>query len=435
MRFGLSMTASLTLAAAASPAIAATRSYSAAQMFAIAEKAGAAHDDATAAAIYRALEHDPHVDLRNEARFRHAQLLERQKKLTDAAVLLHAILDETPKAQPARLELAKVLAMMGHEGAAQRELRAAQAAGLPPQVARIVNQFAAALHAARPLGASIELGLAPSSNINRATSDATLNSTIGPLIPSHDAQAQSGVGLNLGGQINARVPVSAALALTARLSSQNTLYHITEFNDSTFAGDAGVALALSRSRLRLTLGPSYRLYGAHPFTRSVNAMAGWNHPLGQRGQIDLESDYSSVRYQTNRLQTGDVFTETASVERAFSARFGARLSFFGQRATAANPGYATASGGGGALVWREWGKTTVYANGSVSHLESDARLNLFPDRRKEWLYRAGVGATFRQIAVAGFSPLVRLNWERNRSSVDLYDYHRLAADLAITRAF
>ncbi|MGG2319926.1 hypothetical protein, partial [Salmonella enterica] len=84
-------------------------------------------------------------------------------------------------AQPARLELAKVLAAMGREGAARRELRAAQAGGLPPDVARAVNQFAAALRSTRPFGGSVELGFSPSTNVNRATSSPTLNSVLGPL--------------------------------------------------------------------------------------------------------------------------------------------------------------------------------------------------------------------------------------------------------------
>jgi hypothetical protein len=409
--------------------------YKAADLFAMAGRAVAAGDPASATTIYRALEHDPDIDIRCEARFRHAQLLERSKSWTGAALLLRAILDEKPQAQPARLELAKVLAAMGHEGEARRELRAAQAGGLPPQVELAVNQFAAALRAAKPFGGSFELGLSPSSNINRATSSPTLASVLGPLDLSPDAQARSGIGLDIGGQGYVQVPVSSTVALTARLSTQNLLYRDSEFNDSTFAGDAGTVLTLGKSRIRLSLGPAYRLYGAHPFTIAINATADWMHPLGKRAQIDLESDFSKVTYKTNALQDGDVFGETASLERAFSPRSGARVSLFVQRTTAADPGYALINGGGSVLAWHEWGRTTIYATATVSHLESDARLFLYTDRRIEWLTRAGLGATFRQIQVKGFSPLVRVNYERNASTVGIYAYHRFATDIAITRAF
>ena len=49
-------------------------------------------------------------------------------------------------------------AMLGRLGAAEREIRAAQATGqLPPDVERAVRFYAAALAAAKPLGGSIEL--------------------------------------------------------------------------------------------------------------------------------------------------------------------------------------------------------------------------------------------------------------------------------------
>ena len=41
----------------------------------------------------------------------------------------------------------------------------------------------------------------------------------------------------------------------------------------------------------------------------------------------------------------------------------------------------------------------------------------------------------RQFQVKGFAPLVRVNYERNVSTVGIYDYRRFSADLAITRAF
>jgi outer membrane protein len=85
------------------------------------------------------------------------------------------------------------------------------------------------------------------------------------------------------------------------------------------------------------------------------------------------------------------------------------------------------------------GKTTIFANVAARRLESDAGLILGPfgalPRRKEWFLRAGVGATFRQIEIAGFSPVVRVAYERNISTVGIYDYHRVNVDFGITRAF
>ena len=409
--------------------------YTAAQMFEVATQALAANNIPAAEAIYRALEQDPALDIRCEARFRHGQLLEKLQRHAEAEALFRTLLAEQPGAQRVRLELARVLMQMGRGTAARRALRMARAGGLPPQVAQMVNQFAAALRSASPYGASLELGVAPTDNINRATGSATLNSIFGPLDLSGDARARAGVAWNIGGQAFVHDTLSPRVQLLAQASSQNQLSVQPEFDDDVFAGDVGANMALGSSRLRLTGGASYRLYGTKPYTLSLNASLNWSRPLGPRSQIELQSDFSAVRYRTNALQNGDVFSETLSLSHSFSARLGGKLSLFGQRVTADDPGYATAMAGATALVWRDFGRATVYGSASASHLDSDARLFIYTDRRREWLYRASLGATFSQIKLAGFSPVVRLNYERNRSTIGIYAYQRLSGELAINRAF
>jgi thioredoxin-like negative regulator of GroEL len=143
---------------------------SAKELFVLAQRADAINDKVNVALIYEALEQDSNRDIRNEARFRYAAFQRRNGSLAAAATLYRRILDEKSDAKAVRLELAAVLAQMGNISAARRELRQAQAGGLPPQVAQVVKQYAAALRSRKPWGGSFELALAPDSNINRATS-------------------------------------------------------------------------------------------------------------------------------------------------------------------------------------------------------------------------------------------------------------------------
>src|SRR5690606_8418728 len=95
---------------------------------------------------------DPNLDIRSEARFRLGMMLADQKRHADAALAFRAILDEQPGAARVRLELARVLAAMGDEGRARQQIRQAQASGLPPEVAQVVDRFAAALRSNRRFG-------------------------------------------------------------------------------------------------------------------------------------------------------------------------------------------------------------------------------------------------------------------------------------------
>lgn len=171
---------------------------SAEQLFAIADRARTARDFVTVETAYRALTADPDVELRTQARFRLSMMLaDDLGKYREAAVLLREILDEKPTAARVRIELARIQAMLGDLRAAERELRAAQAAGLPPEVEQQIRFYAAALSARKPFGGSIAIALAPDSNINRATRSDTLGTIIGEFILDEDAKARSGLGLAL----------------------------------------------------------------------------------------------------------------------------------------------------------------------------------------------------------------------------------------------
>jgi hypothetical protein len=76
-----------------------------------------------------------------------------------------------------------------------------------------------------------------------------------------------------------------------------------------------------------------------------------------------------------------------------------------------DPGYSTTGGQITLLGYREIGAPTLI--GAVSY----------------------VGATFRQLTIGAFAPFVCVIAERNRSTVELFDYRRLRGEIAIVRAF
>jgi outer membrane protein len=409
---------------------------STAEMFAFADAARDAGDFATAEAAYRALAANPEPELRTEARFRLALMLaDEQSKFREAAVELRKILDEKPDAARVRLELARMHALLGNAGAAERELHAAQAAGLPPEVERMVRFYASALSARKPFGGNLEVALAPDSNINRATKSDTLGTVIGDFTLDDAAKARSGIGLSLRGQSYLRLPLTPKINLLTQLSGSADIYRDARFDDFILAVQTGPEIVSGADRITLSAGPAWRWYGTDPYSMTWSGSASWQHPLSKRAQLRLSAGIARVNNRRNDLQDATVLSLSAGVDRAFSARFGGGLQLHGVREAARDPGYATASGGIGVYLFREFGKTTGVINLGYSHLEADERLALFPRRRVDDRFSASVSATFRQVRVGSLSPLVRVKWERNRSSVELYDYNRVAAEVGVTSAF
>lgn len=408
---------------------------SAIELFTVADHMRAQGRAEDALTIYDALSHDPDVEIRSEARFRKGMMLADAKRYREAAIAFRALLDEKPQAARVRLELARVLALIGDEGAARRELRQAQAAGLPPEVALVVDQFAGALRSRKTLGGFVEVAMAPDSNVNRATDARTLDTVIAPLTLSRDARARSGLGLKMSGQGYARLAVAPNLALVPRLSGTASLYRAQDFNDVSGSALLGLEWQRRRDRISPAVGYTWRWYGNDLYARTQTASIDWLHPLGRRNQLTVSASASRARYVANHLQDGRLYDLGLSLEHAFSGRAGGSISLSATRQTARDEGYATVAGGILLLGWREFGRTTAYLSVGLRRTEGDARLSLFPDRRREWLASATLGATMRRFAIAGFAPVVRLRYERNNSTVGIYDYERLAGEIGITRAF
>lgn len=408
---------------------------SAAQVFAIAEQFARAGKVDEAIEILKVITHDNSSDYRAEARVRIARLLASRGDLYGAAAWYRNLLDEKPDAAAVRMELAALLVRIGDVSAARRELRQAQASGLPPEVAQVVNQYVAALRSLKPWGGSFELALAPDSNINRATDAKTLDTVIAPLDLSRDARARSGLGLKGSGQLYVRANLGKDLTLVPRVSGLGTLYRASQFNDISGSAQLGLEWRVRSDRFTPSAGYTWRWYGGDLYARTQSFSIDWLHPTGKRAQIDGNFGISRAQYVRNAFQDGMIYNASLSYERAFTARSGASMSLSANRQTARDPGYATASGGLGLVYWHDFGKFTLFGTANANRLEADKRLFLYPKRRQEWYARGGLGAVFRQVQVAGFSPVLRIAYERNWSTVGIYDYRRVATDIGITRAF
>lgn len=406
------------------------------ELFAFADTSRDQRDFATAEKAYRALTSNPDVEIRTEARFRLGLMLaDGLGKWREAAIEFRNILDEKPAAGRVRLELARMNAMMGRTGAAAREFRAAQAAGLPPEIEQMVRFYANALSASKPIGGSLEIAIAPDSNINRATKSDTLGTIIGDFTLDQNAKARSGIGLSLRGQSYLRGPLAKNANLLVRLSGSADIYGDRAFNDFVMTVQAGPEFTIGKDRIAISAGPGWRWYGMTPYSITASVSTSWQRAIGKRSQVRVESSGTRINNQRNDLQDSWNYTLSAGFDRALSARSGGGLQTYGIREAARDPGYSTATGGVSAYLFREFGKTSAVVTLGFSHLEADQRLLLYPRRRIDNRYSASLAGTFRAFKIGSFAPLARIRWESNQSSIELYDYRRLAAEIGIVSAF
>lgn len=427
-----------TTAACGAPAAGAARcpvALAPEQMFEWARQLADSGRDAAAIELLRLLTEDRNPDFRAEARVRIARLLARRGDRTGALIWYRRLLDEKPDAAAARIEFAALLAETGDLAAARRALRQLDPGALPPEVALAVDRYVQALRSRKPWGGSFELALAPDSNVNRATRAGTLDTVVARLNLSRDARQQAGIGVRQAGQLYARLDLGDRLTLVPRLSSQAVLFRAGRFNDISGAAQLGLEYRRKADRFTPALGWTGRWFGGQLFARTGTVNVAWLHPAGRRAQIDATIGLNRVRYARDRAQDGMILSAVGSYERALSARSGVSATVSTTRQTARIPGHASVAAALGGVYWHDFGRTTLFASVGGSRLAADARLPLFPRRRAEWYVAARAGAVWRRLQVAGFSPQLRVSFERNWSTVGLYAFRRVATDFGITRSF
>lgn len=412
-----------------------TLSMSAADMFGLARAAQQSGDLSTAMSIYRALEQDRDSDVRANARFLLAEQLAQSNRHREAAILLRRLVDERPDAAAARLQLAQLLHRLGDTDGAWREMRAVQSGRLPAAIVPLIERYENLLRTARPRGASLEIAIAPDSNINRATRSDTLGTILGDFEIDPASKAESGIGLSLRGQAYRRLAMREDLSLVARASASANIYAKQRFNDIALDVAVGPEFHLGRNRIALETGATSRWFGQAPFVRSLRIAGSWTRPLRARSQLRVGGSASLVDNRLNRLQDGKSFAGFASLDHALSPTTAIGLSLSGDRMSARDPGYSLTGWRLGLSASRQVGRTALFAGAETGRLRADERLLLFPERRSDRLTRLTIGTTLRKYALGGFAPTSRLTIERNKSNIAFYDYSRTRTEVGITRAF
>lgn len=220
-----------------------------------------------------------------------------------------------------------------------------------------------------------------------------------------------------------------------RLSTSADLYRQAQFEDVTVALQAGPELVVGKDRINIAAGTGWRWYGRRPYSFTFGLSGNWQHPLNTRTLLRIDGGIGHVDNRRNDLQVGNAFSLSVGIDRAFSERAGGGMQLSAVRNSARDPGYADVTGGITAYSYRELGKATVVLAFSYSQLQADTRLFIYPLRRIDDRFSANASVTWRKLQYHGLAPFTRVRAERNKSTVGIYDFGRLAGEVGITSAF
>jgi tetratricopeptide (TPR) repeat protein len=407
---------------------------SAAQLFALADTLYERGDKAAAADILRGLTQDKHPELRAEARFRLAAVLESMDDLKGATEALRELLAEQPDANRARLELARILGRMGKAKEAQSELAHAQKLGLPPEVEQNVRRFSATLHAPDRRGLTVEFTAGPDTNINRSTSNQFIDTIIAPFELDADARQLPGMGFSASGRAYSRDRIGG-VDLLSDANVRADLYDQARFDDIQLSLASGPDLTIGTADVRPALVFERRWFGNRLFSKGIGGDVDATVPLSERSQLGLSASLVRQTIERNADQDGWRTFAGADLLHTFGGNMLGRISLrYGRFDASARP-ESLRQVGGGILLARETRPVTAFAELDYTRTRGIDPIFLFGETRRDRRWDLIGGVILKGARIVGFSPVMRVTHTDSSANIALFDYRRTRVDFGVTRSF
>lgn len=375
------------------------------------------------------------LDIRAEANFRLGQIEEREGNKSAAARRYRAVLDAQPDATRVRLDLARVLAEMGQIEAARDQVRRANTRGLPEAVARSVERFRLSLRSLSRKGASLQISIAPDSNVVSANNASSVLVGSVPVELRDEARAHSGLGLAVNAEAFWRPRLGDRENFIINLAGSAELYTYARANDIDLVLSAGPEFVRGPTRWRPMLRAEQRWFGQRPFNHGWGANLNVQHSLGAKSQIQVDLTGMRRFYPGNRGLDGTAWLANVRFDRALSPRFVVRLGARAGLQGARLPAYANRNLGTDIIVSRDFGKQSAFARASLTKVWGRAPFLFPPDRREDWIADMEVGLSTRKVLVAGLTPSARLRYTQSWSPIFFYAFNRVKVEFGLSREF
>jgi outer membrane protein len=363
--------------------------------------------------------------------------------LKAAETVFRSILRDHPGQTRVRLELARIMMLNGKEGAADYHFRLAQQdSDLPPEIAQTIRSVRGVLRDQRTWHLNLNVGLAPDTNINSATSAESVNVNFGPFqLPitlEESARQQSGIGQTGGFSAGLRLKVSKNIAVVV-----DTENRIVNYKGS-FADDIQTQLAVGpefrlgdTSSLSVQALGEQRWYGGRKANRDFGLQLGFQKILDAGQRVGLAIDARKSKSQLADAYTGTMLGSNLTYERVVGRAFIASASLFGrvdnlESKALSNKTFGASLGIGGELPLG----INAGLNASISRALFDAPQYVYSNEARHdlrFLSRAYLGV--RSLKLAGFSPSVEYIFSKIDSNYVLYQSDRHRVNFKFSRYF
>jgi outer membrane protein len=363
--------------------------------------------------------------------------------LKTAENAFRSILRDNPGQTRVRLELARVMMASGKEASADYHFRLAlNDKDVPDDVAQTIRGMRGILRSKRNWHFNFDLGIAPDTNINSATSAETVNINFGPfelpLTLDADARRTSGIGQTGGFSTGLRLKASDKLAILIDGDGRFVNYQDKIADDFQLQLALGPELRLgSATSASVQFLAEERYYGGRHLNRDFGAKFGLQKVLNASQRIGIAIDGRKTTSFISNDYSGYQVGSNATFEKVVGKSFIASASVFGRMDMLNVKAYSSKSYGANIGIGGELPLgLNAGVSASISRAKYDApQFAYSSDPRSDWRFftRAFVG--MRSVSFMGFSPSLEYVFSQNKSNYTLYTSTRHRANFKLSRFF
>lgn len=373
-----------------------------------------------------------------EALFLMGQIETRQGKFADAIPYYRRIIVDHPNTVRVRLDLARALFETHEDDAAEYNFHLALAQGdLPPTVIDNVERYLAIIRSRKHFVYNLNFGIAPDSNLNKATAADHVTLFGLPFALSPQARQQSGIGVTgtVAGEYR------ADLTPDMRWRSGALLYGLkypsaSEFDDAQARGSMGPQWFFKDGDISVLGVAQKRWYGEKAYSTGVGGRLEGQHWLTKQFLYSAYFEGLSSSYQTQPFLDGyyldqgnffDYYLTPSSFVRA-------TLGFGYQKAESdvfSNWYYKV-----GLAYQREFAYgITANVAPEVQWTNYEETDPLFGVRRQDRQIFVKLSLYKRDFTIFGFAPVVSYSYTTNQSNESLSKFDRNQFQLGFTKQF
>lgn len=420
------------VAQAAAPAVVETRA-SAEQIGTEVGALMARHDWRGALALLEAL--PPNLRATPDVQFVEAFLDRRLGRHDKAVELYQRMLDGDTSLLRVRLELADTFLESGDDRSAEHNYRLALASEAAETVRPRIEERLKSIAERRHWRYSLDLAVAPDSNVNAAT-DARETQIFGlPFELSDEARRKSGLSLNLSGSAERSVPLKGAARLSIGGYGRFVDNEQKAFDDATVGARVGPQFWLGQIRGETQGLVERRWYGGAALSTTTGVLTSlqWGWDQVQRRAV-LSAQH--IDYDVGAARDGWLYGVVWERTRFLSATRFWRMTLAGNRVQARTESESFWLGRASAGLYQTLpAGLAVWVEPSIECREYDAPGALNPVARRDTEIGLAARLVKRDWRYRGFSPYVGVEKSRNASNLDIEDYARLKVEFGATRTF